>query len=234
MDEIVRLNITNSHNDGVSFEQKFNRTISIPELKSKLQMLTGTSAAGMRLELYRDNKLLNTIVDSDEHPTLADYPVRDGMRIHVAGCCMWQADAPVPKFELSQEEYDGRRDSLRRFLKQNRLGKYSEDSRAAKRETTQSPGTEETDSKMSLAVVGARCRVQTRFAPPRLGEIMYTGRLQGKCGLFVGVKFDEPVGVHDGSLEGKRYFQCAPKYGSFVTLDTVEVGDFPPLDDDEL
>uniref|UniRef100_A0A182FRX4 Uncharacterized protein n=1 Tax=Anopheles albimanus TaxID=7167 RepID=A0A182FRX4_ANOAL len=34
---------------------------------STLQMLTGTSAAGMKLELYRDNKLLNTVVDSDEH-----------------------------------------------------------------------------------------------------------------------------------------------------------------------
>ncbi|XP_049548684.1 tubulin-folding cofactor B-like [Anopheles darlingi] len=232
MDEIVRLNISNSHNDAVSFEQKFNRTISIPELKSKLQMLTGTSAAGMALELYRDNKLLNTIVDSDEHPTLADYPVRDGMRIHVTGCCLWQTDAPVPKFELSQEEYDGRRDSLRSFLKQNRLGKYSEESLAK----SEAPGTEETDSKMKLAAVGARCRVQTKFVPPRLGEIMYAGRLPGKCGYFVGVKFDEPVGVNDGSVDGKRYFQCAPKYGSFVALEAVEVGDFPalacPLDDE--
>lgn len=40
------------------------------------------------------------------------------------------------------------------------------------------------------------------------------------------------------SVDGQKYFECKPKYGSMVPVMTVEVGDYPPekdgLDDDEI
>ncbi|KRZ77101.1 Tubulin-folding cofactor B [Trichinella papuae] len=43
-----------------------------------------------------------------------------------------------------------------------------------------------------------------------------TSETDFKPGLWIGVEYDEEVGKHDGSVNGKRYFQCMDKRGAFV------------------
>ena len=39
---------------------------------------------------------------------------------------------------------------------------------------------------------------------------MFVGKVEGlPKGWWVGVKFDEPVGKNDGTVKGKRFFECA-------------------------
>jgi tubulin-specific chaperone B len=179
----------------------------------------------MQLELYNGAKFLAKL-DNDVQ-LLGAYPVDDGYRIHVLDNFVF--DQNVEKFELTENQYESREDSLRNFLKKNRLGKYNEEE-MQKIEEKRKAAEEEQAKKVAEITVGARCKVQVKNNPSRIGTVMYNGELEGKKGVFIGVKFDEPLGVNDGSAAGKRYFDCEPKYGSFVVPSAVEVGDFPPED----
>jgi tubulin-folding cofactor B len=44
------------------------------------------------------------------------------------------------------------------------------------------------------------------------------------------VKLDEPVGKSDGTVKGRRVFECEPKFGAWVRGTNVTVGDFPERD----
>lgn len=59
--------------------------------------------------------------------------------------------------------------------------------------------------------------------------------IPGSVGAWVGVTLDEPTGKNDGSVNGTKYFSCAPNCGVFLRAERVEVGDFAELGlDDEL
>lgn len=60
----------------------------------------------------------------------------------------------------------------------------------------------------------------------------FVGRVPGLAeGWWVGVCFDEPLGKHDGSVKGVRYFDARQGHGGFVRPAAVTAGDFPPIDD---
>ena len=68
----------------------------------------------------------------------------------------------------------------------------------------------------------------------RRGEVMYVGDVSdipSGIGAWVGVKLDEPTGKNDGTVKGKRYFECAANCGVLVRPERVEAGDFPALDE---
>lgn len=86
--------------------------------------------------------------------------------------------------------------------------------------------------------ISKRCRLGNEGA--RRGTVAYVGVVDGIPGKgpWVGVALDEPVGKNDGSVGGKRYFNCEDRRGVFVRPERVEVGDWGVLmdeeDDDEL
>lgn len=69
--------------------------------------------------------------------------------------------------------------------------------------------------------MGSRCEV---WAAGHWGTIMYVGLTDFKPGYWIGVRYDEPLGKSDGSVNGKRYFECQARYGTFVKPAVVTGG----------
>ena len=64
------------------------------------------------------------------------------------------------------------------------------------------------------------------------GEVAYVGPVGGlERGYWIGVKLDEPVGDNNGTIGGKKYFDCGPKFGIFVRPLDLKVGDYPEKDE---
>uniref|UniRef100_A0A9L0TLF7 Tubulin folding cofactor B n=1 Tax=Equus caballus TaxID=9796 RepID=A0A9L0TLF7_HORSE len=135
----------------------------------------------------------------------------------------------VKKYSIPEEAYDQRQDSVRSFLKRSKLGRYSEEEQAQQKAENSQRLTEE-KAQASAIPVGSRCEVRAPGQPPRRGTVMYVGLTDFKPGYWIGVRYDEPLGKNDGSVNGKRYFECQAKYGAFVKPSVVTVGDFPEED----
>ncbi|XP_066435504.1 kinesin-like protein KIF13A isoform X4 [Eleutherodactylus coqui] len=50
----------------------------------------------------------------------------------------------------------------------------------------------------------------------KFGTVRYIGTVDFSRGLWVGVELHVQLGKHDGTVKGKEYFRCKPKYGVFV------------------
>ncbi|XP_044059978.1 tubulin-folding cofactor B [Siniperca chuatsi] len=218
-----------------SFEvqRRFNRGITIAELKGKLEMVVGATASCMDLELFSvSDKFLQKMDDNEA--LLGSYHVDDDCRIHVidrSGGQMGEFTdvSKVEKFELSDGAYEKRTDTARSFMKKHRVGHFNEDEMAKKKAELAAREAEQKAAADTISV-GNRCKVQVPGQPTKLATVMYVGTTDFKPGHWVGVKYDEPLGKHNGTVEGKQYFECGNKYGGFVKPLSVTVGDFPEED----
>lgn len=55
----------------------------------------------------------------------------------------------------------------------------------------------------------------------KAGTLRYIGSTEFAAGEWCGVELDDPLGKNDGSVEGKRYFECQPKFGLFAPAHKV-------------
>lgn len=190
----------------------------------------------MVLEVYNQDKELVCTITND-NALLGSFPIDDGMRLHVCDNQLKKGEyddiSKVTKFELSKEEYSKRTDSVKAFIERNKLGKYNKEEVEKKNEEQKLKENEE--ERMALALeVGKRCEVSITGQPKRRGVIQFVGKVHFQSGWWIGVHYDEPMGKNDGSVEGKRYFTCPPKFGAFLKPTNVVMGDFPEFFDEEM
>ncbi|KAI8974700.1 CAP Gly-rich domain-containing protein [Pilobolus umbonatus] len=225
-----------TNQERISSERRFDKSLTIDQLKYKLETIVGVPYATQKLDLYRGDLLLGPM--DDDTRMLGSYPVEDYMRIQVTDTNphhvrnQYTDVSLVEKFEITDEQYQQKSDTVRAFKERNRLGRFSDE--AAKREEQVLESYEEA---LKNIKVGDRCRVITdETEVSKLGTVRFIGTTSFQAGPWVGVQYDEPLGKNDGSVKGERYFECPKKYGGFVRPTKVEVGDFPEEDlfDDDL
>jgi len=238
--DFVLLNISSTISQYGS-EKRFARDLLISEFKGKLEMITGCQAQWMNLELYNeDNVRMSTMEDGQ---MLGYYSPQDQWRVHVIDKNPnsvkgeFEDLSKVEKYEITEDDYDKKKDSVRNFMRMNKCGNFSDEAIAAKKKEAEEE--EKLKQRALTFKIGDRCETTVPKQPKRRGAIMFVGEVEFQDGYWVGVKYDEPLGKNDGSVKGKRYFTCAPKYGGFVRPSQIEVGDFPEedlgfSDDDEM
>ncbi|CAH8826432.1 unnamed protein product [Trichobilharzia szidati] len=221
-------------------EKRYPIDITLGQLKEKLVLVTGCDNRTMKIELFdKQEKSLGYLLDDGK--SLYDLGVENEMHIHVTDSTIAdgvydQQEEPVETYQLTDEEYAKREESVLAWKRRNKIGQFREvDPEEAKRaeELRQEAELKEKEKAESLPI-GSRCEVRIPNQITKRGVIEFVGLTKFKPGYWVGIRYDEPLGRNDGSIEGVRYFQCPDKYGAFVKPQYVEAGDFPELGIDDL
>lgn len=163
--------------------------------KAKLEIITGGNAATMELQLFSGDRLITLL--NDNETMIGALPIENNMRLHVVDKNAAIIGENVEKFELSKDEYDQRRNTVKNYLKSNKLGKYNDEEMKVLEEKRLQEAKEQQELADRIEI-GSRCLV-TAKGPRRIGTVMYKGELDGKPGIFIGIKFDEPLGLHNGT-----------------------------------
>lgn len=130
----------------------------------------------MTLALY-DAQGTHIVNLADDFATLSSSGIQSGMRIHVtdqsqpAGIFDDSDAADLERFRLSKEEYRQKEKTVHNFLRQNRLGKFSEEYHKKLEEEKQ-----QTAEKAAAMKVGDRCQVSVPLNPVRRGTVAYIGK----------------------------------------------------------
>jgi len=216
-------------------ERKLDLHMTIEQLKNKLEPITGVSTSSQKITLHaseEDNTPL-AVLDDDSRP-LGYYSVQDRQTLKVEDTDPISASkagqytdvSQVEKFEMSNQEYESRRDTVLSYKKQHNMGRFAASSESKEEQ-------EQDASEVANAIpLGSRCEVDTGdVGLKKRGAVRFVGPTKfAPKGIWVGVEYDEPLGRNDGSVQGERYFTCRPSYGAFVRPDKVNVGDYPAVD----
>lgn len=207
-------------------EKQFDEGITVEELKKKLYPIVGTEPQFMNLQLFsKEEDTAPTVSSLSDGKTLFEYGIqRDRMRIHVIDTDpnnkISYEDEEVEKYVISEEDYDKRDDTFRKWKKKNIDPFVSKTTKplSAEEEKYSSPSIIEGIEKEN------RCELKES---KMRGTVKFVGKVQFDKGYWVGVQLDEPLGTNDGSVNKKKYFTCPQKHGIFIRPDHINVGDYP-------
>lgn len=187
-------------------ERRFSRAELISNIQLKLEVVTGKS----------QSITLNGVV-LDPSRKLGYYSPSDFMVLHVdvENEINYNRTDDVEKMEMSQTDYESRRDTVREFKKNRGLGRFA---------TKEVKEVNDFESEARMISVGQRCLIGEEMG--KRGTVRFVGTTSFKEGFWIGIEYDEPVGKHDG----KGYFNCKDRFGVFVRPDIVQVGDYPEED----
>ncbi|KAJ2734765.1 hypothetical protein IW152_002088 [Coemansia sp. BCRC 34962] len=210
-----------------SSERRFQKSLTINELKVRLEAIVGIRPSDQQLTLM-DAGSKPVCEINDDTRMLGFYPVKDLMTLSVKNTSPstqinFNDESQVEKYVMDDDQYDRRRDTVRAFKRRHRMGRFADGA---------SEMSLDEDKDLALKIqVGSRCEVALSEGEFRKrGTVRFVGETAFRPGYWVGVEYDEPMGKNDGSVDGTRYFQCAAGHGSFVRPDKVTTGDFPEED----
>ncbi len=94
-----------------------------------MELITGAQSQSMKIHVHdeRGTKLFDL---DDDMRALGSYNVQSNMILQVEEtnlkrAHMFDDTGDVPKYEITNEEYQSRKDTARHFLQQNKIGKYN-------------------------------------------------------------------------------------------------------------
>lgn len=239
----VLLHVSHSNLKKTHFaELRMDLRTSVADVKARLYTHTGTRPASMTLLLRGPGGEVRAELD-DEAAPLGRYSPCTGDTLYVvdddpnsASANGWLENTDlVPKYVLSDEVYDKKPDTYRKFKAKMRETDPTwsmTSALAAKLNSENKPNAAVNFAEATPPVaVGDRVEV---FPGGKRGEVRYVGRdLVGLPeGWWVGVCYDEPVGKNNGTVKGVCYFEAAQNHGGLARPSNVSVGDFPPLEED--
>jgi tubulin-folding cofactor B len=225
-DGILRLNSTHSHTKTFLAEIIFYNSTKLCEVIYTLSKKYGTLPEFMTIKLIKKNGEERPLNNSHEDRTLYELGIENLDTIHVndlnPNSALVKNDlddvSSVKKYEISEVDYNKRNDTVRKF-KQKLL---NDPTYLSMIEKNQGNTYEE---EASLIEVGSRCLLGDGF---RRGEVKFVGIVKEiGYGFYVGIQLDEPTGENNGSVKGKKYFECDDKFGTFVRPNYIKCGDFP-------
>lgn len=87
--------------------RRYRRSMTISDLKNKLEMVTGRSASTMVLSVYDKDKLVAKMDDDDSK--LGSYPVENGMFLLVDDPAYQTFDQDtIDGYKMTEEEYNAK------------------------------------------------------------------------------------------------------------------------------
>uniref|UniRef100_A0A0K0E010 CAP-Gly domain-containing protein n=1 Tax=Strongyloides stercoralis TaxID=6248 RepID=A0A0K0E010_STRER len=195
------------------YKKKFDQNTLLKDFKQKMIMVAGIEQLeNMQVELVDEHKNPLFIFD-DDNKKLGEYNLSDEANILVKDISgrnteFLNTDDIDERYIMPEEKYASRDNSVRNFKK-----KILENTKES-----------------TYLKVGDRVVVMAKDEE-KIGTVAFVGEVEFAEGLWIGVNLDLPKGKNDGSVNGKRYFQCLENHGSFVRPKNCELLDTEALKD---